>query len=55
MKILKSVTLSSGSKLVLVEKGTDKFEILLNNSVQATEYDYDRACETFQGLIEYYS
>lgn len=55
MQVLKTFTLASGSKLELVEKETDKFEILLNGSVQATEFDYDRACETFQGLIEYYS
>ena len=55
MKIIKTFTLTSGSKLELVEKETDKFEILLNGSVQAKEFDYDRACETFQGLIEYYS
>lgn len=55
MKILKESELADGSKLELVEIGLDKFEILLNGSVQATEFDYDRACETFQGLIEYYS
>ena len=55
MKILKEFKLADGSKLELVEVGLDKFEILLNSKVQATESDYDRACETFQGLIEYYS
>jgi len=55
MKILKLVTLSSGSKLELVEIGLDKFEILLNGKTEATEYDISRAEETFQGLIEYYS
>ncbi len=55
MQVLKTFTLASGSKLELVEVGLDKFEILLNGSVQAKEYDISRACETFQGLIDYYS
>lgn len=54
MKILKS-ELVKGNKLELVEKETDKFEILLNGKVQATEFDYDRACETFDNLVDYYN
>lgn len=48
MKILKKSKLADGSKLELVEKETDKFEILLNGKVQAKEFDYNRACETFE-------
>ena len=55
MKILKESELADGSKLELVEVGLDKFEILLNGKVQATEFDYDRACETFDNLVRYYN
>lgn len=52
--IIKTSILASGVKLELVETGLDKFEILLNDKVQATEFDYDRACETFNNLVRYY-
>lgn len=55
MRVLKEVTLASGSKLQLVEVGENKFEIRLNGEVQATEFEYFRACETFSGLVDYYS
>lgn len=55
MKILKESELADGSKLELVEVGLDKFEILLNGKVQATEFDYDRACETFDNLVNHYN
>lgn len=54
MKILKS-ELVKGNKLELIEVGLDKFEILLNGKIQATEFDYDRACETFDNLVNYYN
>ena len=55
MKILKTTNLASGSKLELVEKETDKFEILLNGKTEAMESDFSRAEETFDNLVKYYS
>lgn len=55
MKILKESKLADGSKLELVEVGLDKFEILLNGKVQATECDISRAEETFDNLVHYYN
>lgn len=49
-KVLKSRTVYEGYKLELVEVGLDRFEILVNGKLQAIEYDYDRACETFNQL-----
>lgn len=55
MEIIKSETLPSGSKVELVKKEEDCFEILLNGSIKATEYDISRAKETFSGIVHYYS
>lgn len=49
-KVLKSKTVYEGYKLELVEVGLDRFEILVNGELRATEYDYSRACETFNQL-----
>lgn len=54
-KVVKTFELASSSKLELVEVDLDKFEIHLNGKIQATEFDYDRACETFDNLVQYYS
>ena len=55
MQIIKSEILPSGSKVELVKKEENKFEILLNGKVQAKEYDISRAEETFSGIVHYYS
>ena len=52
-KILKTVSYE-GYKLELVEVDIDKFEILINGKLKVTEYDYYRACETFQQFANNY-
>ena len=54
-QVVKTFVLASGSKLELVEVDVDKYEIRLNGETQAKEYDISRACETFEGLVHYYS
>jgi len=50
MQVLKSEKLYEGCLLELVEVGTDVFEIRINGQKKATEFDYNRACETFEAF-----
>ena len=50
MKLLKSTALYEGCLLELWEVGLDKFEIRINGKVKATEYDLNRALETFESF-----
>ena len=50
MKLLKSTALYKGCLLELWEVGLDKFEIRINGKVKATEYDLNRALETFESF-----
>ena len=49
MEVLKTFK-ATGYDLELVEVGLDKFEIRINGKTEAIEFDYDRACETFERL-----
>ena len=50
MNLLKSCALYEGCVLELWEVGLDKFEIRINGKVKATEYDLNRALETFEAF-----
>ena len=50
MSVLKTFTPYEGYKVELVEVDLDRFEIRVNGKTEAVEYDYDRACETFESF-----
>lgn len=49
MEVLKTFKPYEGCTLELVDTD-DKYEIRINGEVKAVEYDYDRACETFESF-----
>ena len=49
MKILKTFKLYENYEIVLVDTG-ERYEICINGKLKAFEYDYDRACETFESF-----
>ena len=53
MNILKTMILSNGERLSIVDNG-NQYNICINCDTKAVEYDWDRACETFQYLADYY-
>ncbi len=50
MEILKTFKPYEGCEIKLVEVGLDRFEIQINGKTKAIEFDYDRACETFESF-----
>jgi hypothetical protein len=50
MNLLKTFALYEGYMLELWEVGLDKFEIRINGKVKVTEFDLNRALETFEAF-----
>lgn len=47
MKVLKTFKPHENCEVTLVDTGK-RYEIRINGKLKAVEYDYDRACETFE-------